>query len=98
MIIDCVTMWVSNLLLQGFELEKIEEEAAILAEFLGQREAPTVVVTNEVGLSIVPDNELARRYQDTLGRVNQALAHRAERALFVSAGRITQLEKIEDIL
>ena len=71
-IIDCVTMWVSNLLLQGFELEKIEEEAAILAEFLGQREAPTVVVTNEVGLSIVPDNELARRYQDTLGRVNQA--------------------------
>jgi len=97
-IIDCVTMWVSNLLLQGFELEKIEEEAAILAEFLGQREAPTVVVTNEVGLSIVPDNELARRYQDTLGRVNQALAHRAERALFVSAGRITQLEKIEDIL
>ena len=97
-IIDCVTMWVSNLLLQGYEAEKVEEAAATLSEFLGQRESPSVVVTNEVGLGIVPDNELARRYRDTLGRVNQLIARQAGVTLFASMGQVTKLKNIEDLL
>ena len=97
-IIDCVTMWVSNLLLGGFEVEKVKEAAATLSEFLGQRESPSVVVTNEVGLGIVPDNDLARRYRDTLGRVNQLIARQAGVTLFASMGQVTKLKNIEDLL
>jgi adenosyl cobinamide kinase/adenosyl cobinamide phosphate guanylyltransferase len=96
-ILDCVTMWVSNCLCNEFDVAKMEREALTLVSMVSQREAPVVIVTNEVGLGIVPENELARRYRDMLGRVNQALAQASERVLFLSAGRVTQLEKIEDL-
>jgi len=97
-ILDCVTMWVANCLLDEFDVVAMEQETAAFLSMASRRKAPVVIVTNEVGLSIVPENELARLYQDMLGRVNQALAQVAERVLFLSAGRVTQLQKIEDIL
>ena len=97
-IFDCLTMWVSNLLLQGVHPDKVEVAASNLGQFLNQRESPTVVVTNEVGLGIVPDNDLARRYRDTLGRVNQLISQQAQLTLFASMGQVIKLENIEDLL
>ncbi len=97
-ILDCVTMWVSNCLHNEIDVLEMERETMALVAMVRERKAPTVIVTNEVGLGIVPANQLARLYQDMLGRVNQVFAEVAERALFLSAGRVTQLQKIEDIL
>ena len=97
-IFDCLTMWVANHLLGGAENEEIEQATAALVKLFDSRESPTIVVTNDVGLGIVPDNELARRYRDTLGRVNQLVAESATMTLFASCGKVTRLEKLEDVL
>jgi adenosylcobinamide kinase/adenosylcobinamide-phosphate guanylyltransferase len=65
-----------------------------VAAALAGRAAPAVVVSNEVGMGIVPVNELARRYRDTLGRVNAVFAEAAERALLVVAGRVLPLDEL----
>jgi adenosyl cobinamide kinase/adenosyl cobinamide phosphate guanylyltransferase len=92
-IVDCLTLWVSNALEAGATDDAIDDEACRLRQMLAAREAPSVVVTNEVGLGIVPVNELARRYRDVLGRVNATVAERAERAWLVVAGRMLALER-----
>ncbi len=97
-IFDCLTMWVANHLLGGVKSEEIEQATAALVELFVSRESPTIVVTNDVGLGIVPDNELARRYRDTLGRVNQLVAESATMTLFASCGKVTRLENFEDVL
>lgn len=80
-IVDCLTMWVSNLLLRERPLPLDELVEALLA-----REGEAWVVTNEVGLGIVPDNPLARRYRDELGRCNQRVAAVADRVSLLVAG------------
>ena len=57
----------------------------------GSRAGWTLVVSNEVGAGVVPDNELARTFRDVLGRVNAAMSLRATRAWFVAAGRVVPL-------
>jgi adenosylcobinamide kinase / adenosylcobinamide-phosphate guanylyltransferase len=94
-IVDCLTLWVSNALEDGREDDAIVDEARTVAAALAEREAPAVVVSNEVGLGIVPVNELARRYRDVLGRVNAAVADRAGRSLLVVAGRALELARVE---
>lgn len=98
LILDCLTMWGSNTLLSGTGIAEAEQEALLLGGQLANRRAPTIVVTNEVGLGIVPDNEMARQYRDMLGRMNQAIAHNAQQTLFISSGKITLLKNIEDVL
>lgn len=86
-IVDCISLWVANLLQQGLgEAELVEwaEEAIALAT---GRPGPTIAVSNEVGMGVVPEYELGRRYRDVLGRVNAAWAARADEALLVVAGR-----------
>jgi adenosylcobinamide kinase/adenosylcobinamide-phosphate guanylyltransferase len=83
MLIDCLTLWLSNRMLAGIE---VEAEAAHLETALSRRRAPTVLVSNEVGFSIVPDNELARRFRDLQGRLNQRMAARAGRVILRVAG------------
>ena len=61
-------------------------ESAALAEALAEREGPTIAVSNEVGLSIVPENALARRFRDAQGRLNQMVAARAGTVIFMVAG------------
>ena len=64
----------------------MEQEAAALVEALGALAGPVVLVANEVGLGIVPENALAREFRDHAGRLNQAVAARASRVVFIAAG------------
>lgn len=91
-IVDCLTLWVSNLLERGDGEQAILEEAGEAAAVAAARRAPTIVVTNEVGLGIVPATPLGREYRDLLGSVNRAFVERAEEALLVVAGRALRLE------
>jgi adenosylcobinamide kinase / adenosylcobinamide-phosphate guanylyltransferase len=92
-ILDCLSLWVSNAMESGASDDEIVERARGVASVLAAREAPAVVVTNEVGLGIVPTNELARRYRDVLGRVNVAFVEAAGAAYFVVAGKALPLEE-----
>jgi adenosyl cobinamide kinase/adenosyl cobinamide phosphate guanylyltransferase len=82
-LVDCLTLWLSNLMLDGAD---IPEAAANLETALDARTAPTVLVSNEVGLGIVPENALARRFRDAAGLLNQRLAARADHVLFMISG------------
>jgi adenosyl cobinamide kinase/adenosyl cobinamide phosphate guanylyltransferase len=73
--------------------EMIWAEADRVAGLAARRPGPTIVVTNEVGLGIVPVTPVGRRYRDALGRVNAAFADQAEEALFLVAGRVLPLER-----
>ena len=94
-VLDCLSLWVSNAIEAGLGDERIVDETREIASALAKRAAPAVVVSNEVGLGIVPMNALARRYRDTLGRVNTAFVGEAERAYFVVAGRAIALEDVQ---
>lgn len=82
-LVDCLTLWLANLMLGG---HSIDAATAALEAALAARPAPTVLVSNEVGSGIVPDNALARAFRDAAGRLNQTLAARADRVLFMVAG------------
>jgi adenosylcobinamide kinase/adenosylcobinamide-phosphate guanylyltransferase len=86
-VLDCLSLWVTNLLGRGDEPAEIESESAAVAALSARRQALTVVVSNEVGLGIVPATELGRSFRDVLGRVNAGWAREAEHAAFVVAGR-----------
>jgi adenosyl cobinamide kinase/adenosyl cobinamide phosphate guanylyltransferase len=91
-IVDCLTLWVSNLLLAGEPADGIEAAAATAASVSRERSAPTLVVSNEVGLGVHPPTELGRDYRDLLGRVNQTWAAAADTTLFLAAGRAVRLD------
>lgn len=82
-LVDCLTLWLSNLMGAGRD---IAQEVERLVASLGRLECRTVLVSNEVGLGIVPDNAMARAFRDHAGRLNQAVAGIAERVVFVAAG------------
>jgi adenosylcobinamide kinase/adenosylcobinamide-phosphate guanylyltransferase len=82
-LIDCLTLWISNLLLAGLDsAPRIER----LAEAVRARPGAVVVVSNEVGLGIVPDNALAREFRDQAGLANQRLAQACDVVVFMAAG------------
>jgi adenosylcobinamide kinase / adenosylcobinamide-phosphate guanylyltransferase len=82
-LIDCLTLWLSNLMGAkrdiGFETER-------LFSVLPKARTPVVMVANEVGLGIVPDNAMARDFRDHAGRLNQGIARLAQRVVFMAAG------------
>jgi adenosylcobinamide kinase / adenosylcobinamide-phosphate guanylyltransferase len=82
-LVDCLTLWLSNLM--GAERAAAQEIARLLAA-LKTLPVPVVLVSNEVGLGIVPDNALARVFRDEAGRLNQAAAAAADRVVFLAAG------------
>jgi adenosylcobinamide kinase / adenosylcobinamide-phosphate guanylyltransferase len=82
-LIDCLTLWVSNLIEAEADLDR---EYAELGRCLNETKGPVVLVSNEVGLGIVPDNALARRFRDAAGRLNQQVAEHADQVVFVAAG------------
>jgi adenosylcobinamide kinase / adenosylcobinamide-phosphate guanylyltransferase len=82
-LVDCLTLWLSNLMHAGRDWSI---EASKLAEALGRQQSPVVLVTNEVGLGIVPDNALARQFRDAAGNLNQIIARVADEVEFVVAG------------
>ena len=81
--VDCLTLWLSNHLLAGHDLEAISAE---LEEVFASPRGPWFVVSNEVGMGIVPDNALSRQFRDAAGRLNQRIAARADTVLFMVAG------------
>jgi adenosylcobinamide kinase / adenosylcobinamide-phosphate guanylyltransferase len=90
-VLDCLTLWTSNALEVGWTDEAVAQAAEEVARLAASRAAPTVVVSNEVGLGVVPDTPLGRRYRDVHGRVNAIFAAAAERACLVVAGRALEL-------
>ena len=82
-LIDCLTLWLSNVLFADLDVNnQCEQLVAALPRLPG----PVIFVSNEVGLGIVPDNALARRFRDEAGRLNQAVAAAAQSVVFVAAG------------
>jgi adenosylcobinamide kinase/adenosylcobinamide-phosphate guanylyltransferase len=82
-LIDCLTLWLSNLMAAGRD---VDEATQGLCRALDRAKAPVVLVSNETGLGIVPDNALAREFRDHAGRLNQAIAAKADRVFFIAAG------------
>lgn len=82
-LVDCLTLWLSNLMGAG---RTVTAETVRLLDTLKTISVPIVLVSNEVGLGIVPDNALARAFRDEAGRLNQAVAQAADRVVFLAAG------------
>jgi adenosylcobinamide kinase/adenosylcobinamide-phosphate guanylyltransferase len=82
-VVDCLTLWLTNLILADADPDRA---AAGLEEALRTAAGPVVLVSNEVGLGIVPENALARRFRDEQGRLNQRIAALAGYAAFLAAG------------
>ena len=85
-LIDCLTLWVSNLLMQNGDEKKIADTIPHLIDALEKATCPIVLVSNEVGTGIVPENRLARQFRDITGWVNQAVAKCANKVVWMVAG------------
>jgi adenosylcobinamide kinase / adenosylcobinamide-phosphate guanylyltransferase len=83
LLIDCLTLWLSNRVLADADVASDTRE---LESALARRPGPIVLVSNEVGSGIVPDNALARRFRDLQGQLNQSIAARADRVVLLVAG------------
>lgn len=83
---DCVTIWLSNRILDGADDDLLLDETEALAAAARAAPCPVVLVTNEVGAGVVPENALARRFRDLAGLVNQRLAARADEVVLVACG------------
>lgn len=88
-LVDCLTLWLTNLILDE---QDIEQATKTLLDALHLRSASTVFVSNEVGLGIVPENALARRFRDEAGLLHQRLARHVDRVLFVAAGCVLEMK------
>jgi adenosyl cobinamide kinase/adenosyl cobinamide phosphate guanylyltransferase len=98
LIIDCLTTWLGNQLHHGRSAVDIEAETAGALTAALLRSGDTIVISNEVGLGIVPAEPLSRGYRDLLGRVNQCWAAAADRPLLLVAGRAMPLSDPWDFL
>lgn len=85
-VVDCLTLWVSNLLLSGHKEEKIAQLATGMLAALRKKKARAILVSNEVGLGLVPANKLGRQFRDIAGRVNQMTAKEADEVFFTVSG------------
>ena len=83
LLIDCLTLWLSNLMMAG---APIDAEFVTLRMALRDAAGPILLVANEVGLGLVPDTPLGRRFRDAAGVLNQEIAALADRVVFVAAG------------
>ena len=82
-LVDCLTLWVTNLMMAEAEMDA---RFAALCDQLAAMDVPVVLVSNEVGLGIVPDNAMARAFRDYAGRLHQMMAQQAHKVYFVAAG------------
>ena len=82
-LVDCLTLWLSNLMQAGADLDEATDE---LVHALESHAAPVVFVSNEVGLGIVPETPLGRAFRDAQGRLNMRMAERSDRVILMAAG------------
>lgn len=85
-LVDCVTLWLTNLLLASDDPDAVLDQVRALAELLPGLTTPLLLVSNEVGMGIVPDNALARSFRDLAGRTNQILAAAADEVYVTFSG------------
>jgi adenosylcobinamide kinase/adenosylcobinamide-phosphate guanylyltransferase len=83
LLVDCLTLWLSNLLLAE---RPVEDHAQALCSALREAAGPVVLVSNEVGMGLVPETPLGRQFRDAAGWLNQEIAALADRVVFVAAG------------
>ena len=99
-VLDCLTLWVSNLLLEDEEASDAEgaglETVRRLLDLIDAAGGRWILVSNEVGQGIVPASPLGREYRDVLGRVNQLVASRADKAYLMVAGLALELKSLAD--
>lgn len=86
LLVDCLTLWISNLLMADGDTAKIQQRIADLVEAIRSANCPLVLVSNEVGAGIVPENQLARQFRDLVGSANQTVAGQAQRVIWMVAG------------
>ncbi len=91
-LVDCLTLWTSNLLFQEKDETGIMESVDLLISALGAAACPVLLVSNEVGYGIVPENSLARQFRDMAGLVNQRVAGAADRVVLTVAGIGVQIK------
>ncbi|WP_025899660.1 bifunctional adenosylcobinamide kinase/adenosylcobinamide-phosphate guanylyltransferase [Sneathiella glossodoripedis] len=89
LLIDCLTLWLTNLVLAE---RNIEDAGNSICDALQQANGPVILVSNEVGLGIVPENEMARRFRDHAGILHQKIAALADRVYLITAGLPQQLK------
>ena len=92
-LIDCLTLWVTNMMMTQYKEKDILLAAEILAAHAQSKAARVIAVSNEVGMGIVPDNKLGREFRDIQGRVNQLFAARAGKVYFMVAGLPLEVKK-----
>ena len=90
-VVDCLTLWLSNLLVAGADDPTVVAGFAALERALAERTTPTILVTNEVGLGLVPESALGRRFRDLSGFLHQRLVARADRVHLAAMGMIMRL-------
>ena len=91
-LVDCLTLWTSNLLFRGQDERGIMSAVDLLARSLEKARCPVFLVSNEVGYGIVPENSLARQFRDVAGLVNQRVAGAADRVILTVAGIGVQIK------
>ena len=85
-LLDCLTLWLCNVMAHSDGDEAVSRQSDLLVEAIKNSKSTCIVVSNEVGLGIVPDNALARRFRDLAGFVNQRVAQVADEAYLLAAG------------
>lgn len=85
-LVDCLTLWVSNLMLNEFGEKGICKMTKQLQKALQEAPSPVILVSNEVGMGVVPENNLARHFRDMAGCVNQKIAQTADQVIYMVAG------------
>ncbi len=91
-LVDCITLWLTNLLLADEDADRALEEVGKLAALLPELTTPLILVSNEVGMGIVPDNPLARTFRDLAGRANEILAEAADEVYVTISGMPLRLK------
>jgi adenosylcobinamide kinase/adenosylcobinamide-phosphate guanylyltransferase len=86
LLVDCLTLWINNLMLETEDSEKVLGQIPFLIQAIETASCPVVLVSNEVGAGIVPENKLARQFRDLAGAVNQAVAKHADKVVWMVAG------------
>jgi adenosylcobinamide kinase/adenosylcobinamide-phosphate guanylyltransferase len=85
-LVDCLTLWVSNLMLADKDMDEISEHTQRLTQSIQKARCPVILVSNEVGTGIVPENRLARQFRDIAGFTNQSVAACADQVIWMVAG------------
>ena len=96
-LLDCVTLWISNLMMAGWSEEKILEEADRLVRICRRTECSLILVGNEVGMGIVPDNPSARNFRDLSGLIQQKIAGEADEVYVMVSGLPVKIKGAEGI-